>query len=204
MTATELHEVNARIASLERRLRWQNRALITCGMVAVATSLLSGQAPTKRIVEAEKFVLRGPQGQELAFLDGEGTGAMLTLFDGKHRARVGLISSNGESGATFYGSDLKPGASIEVNDDNKPAVSLIDEQGHARAEMALKDSGPAIRMWDSSSIPRVAMGIDKEIPIMTVGSGLDPSKGSVIVTADAKGGNILITGPDGKSRNVAR
>jgi len=204
MTATELHQVNERIARLERRLRWQNRGLIVCGLVAAVTSLLFGQAPAKRIVEAEKFILRGPQGQELAFLDGEGTGAILTLFDSKHRARIAIESSDGESGVVAFGSDLKAGASIEVNDDNQPVVSLIDGQGRARTEVAVKDNGPAIRMWDSNSIARVAMAVDKDVPVISMQSGSDISKGSVIVTADAKGGNVLITGSDGKPRNVLR
>jgi hypothetical protein len=205
MTATELHEVNERIGKLERRLRWQNRALITCGLGAVVVSLLFGQAPAKRIVEAEEFILRGPQGQELASLDSEATGAFLMLFDSKHRARIVLQSSDGESGVGVLGTDPKAGVGIEVNDNNKPVVSLLDEQGRTRAELAIMDNGPAIRMRDSSSNVRAAMSVSKDVPIITVYSGPDPGKGSVIVTAGVKeGGAVLITGSDGKARNVER
>ena len=203
MTATELNEVNERIGRLERRLRWQTRALIACALFAVATSLLIAQTPSKRIVEAEEFILRGAQGQELADLSRTNTGASLTLFDSKHGMRAALLSSDTAGLAVVYGNDQKTSASIGV-DNRSPVVQLQDEQEQTRADMAITDKGPAIRMWDSNHNIRAAIAIDKEVPILTVGSGPDPSKGSVIVTADAKGGNVLITGSDGKGRNVAR
>jgi hypothetical protein len=59
-------------------------------------------------------------------------------------------------------------------------------------------------MWDSNSLVRAAVGISNDnVPTVTV-SAADPKKGSVIIAADAKGGGVLITGPDGKSRNVVR
>jgi len=176
-----------------------------CAALGVATSLLIAQAPSKRTVEAEQFILRGPKGQELATLDGEATGATLILFDSHHRGRIALLSSDAESGAGFFGTDQKSAASIEVNDKNQPVVELRDEQGRTRADFGITDKGPVMQMWDANSKIRAAVAIHSEVPIVTVDAGTDPRKGSVIMSTDAKGGGVLmITGPDGKSRNVTR
>jgi hypothetical protein len=61
-----------------------------------------------------------------------------------------------------------------------------------------------MRMWDSNSVIRAVVAIHNEVPMLTLGTGVDPRMGSVIISSDAKGGGILITGPDGKSRSVVR
>lgn len=59
-------------------------------------------------------------------------------------------------------------------------------------------------MWDSNSVMRAAVGVKNDnVPVVTV-STADPKKGSVVIAADDKGGAVLITGPDGRSRNVVR
>jgi hypothetical protein len=210
MSATDLERMNDRIERLERKLRRRTRLLIACVILAALASLLIGQTPSKRTLEAEKFILRGPQGQELATLDAEGTGALLLLYDSQHRPRVSLVSSDGESGAAIMGTDLKSAASIEVNAKNRPVVELQDEQGRTRADFAITDQGPAMRMWDSNSNMRAAVAIHNEVPMVTVSAGSDPRKGSVVIGAGAgdwgvsKGGHILITGPDGKARDVMK
>jgi len=212
---------------------------------------LIGQAPSKRTVEAEKFVLLGPQGQELGVLDGLGTGAALKLYDSQHRARIALttadvgdlkgvvvLRSNGQVGATFGVADNdnsyvqladkrgRPRAVLEVTDertaislhdeqarpravldvtDDGPSISLHDEQARPRADLEVTDRGPRMRMWDSNSVIRAAVGINSDnLPVVSVTAAADPKKGSVVIAADANGGAVLITGPDGKSRNVVR
>jgi hypothetical protein len=251
MSAAEFQSTSERIGLLERKLRRQNRAVIACAAFAVATSLLIGQSPSNRTLEAEKFILRGPQGQELAILDGLGTGAALKLYDGQHRVRVVLTTadagnlkglavfrSNGQVDASLGVADNDNpfvqlvdkqgnlGALLEVADDGPslalsdkqgqprailivngegPSISLHDEQGRPRTDLELSDGGPRMRMWDSNSVVRAAVGIGKgDVPGITVSTGADPKKGSVIIAADAKGGGVLITGPDGRSRNIMR
>jgi hypothetical protein len=251
MSADEHQNASERIERLERKLLRQNRAVIACAVIVVATSLLIGQTPPNRTLEAEKFILRGPQGQELASLEGLGTGAALKLYDSQHRVRValttadganlkgvGVFRSNGQVGASFgVGDDDspyvqladkqgRPGALLQLADegptvslmDNQgrpraifdvtgegPNISLHDEQTRPRADFEVTDKGPRMRMWDSNSVTRVAVGIsDRDVPGVTVTSSTDPKRGSVVIAADAKGGGILITGPDGRSRNVVR
>lgn len=60
-------------------------------------------------------------------------------------------------------------------------------------------------MWDSDSVVRAAVGINNDnVPTVSVTTAADPKRGGVVIAADAKGGAILITGPDGRSRNVVR
>jgi len=204
MSTSDLQSMSERIDGLEQRIRRRDRALIICVVLGIATSLLIAQAPSKRTVEAEQFILRGSQGQELASLDRSETGATLTLYDGHHRGRIALLSSDAESGAAFLGTDGKSAASIEVNGDNRPVVSLSDGQGRTRGDFAITDQGPAMRMWDSNSAMRAVVAIHDEVPMLTIGTGADPKKGSVIIASDAKGGRVLITAADGKSRSVMR
>ncbi len=245
-----VQSTSERIGQLERKLRRQNRAVIACVGFAVATSLLVGQTPSRRTLEAEKFILRGPQGQELATLDGLGSGAALTLYDTRHRVRAALTTadigslngvvvfrSNGQVGASFGVADNdnsyvqladkqgRPGAILEVKDEGAtvtiadkqgrpravldvtgegPSISLHDEQARPRAGLELTDRGPRLAMWDSNSVMRAAVGVKNDnVPVVTV-STADPKKGSVVIAADDKGGAVLITGPDGRSRNVVR
>lgn len=204
MSTPDDQAINERMARVESRLRRQTQILVATLVGGIATPLLLAQAPAKRIVEAEDFKLRGPQGQELAALDRAESGATLILFDNHHRARFVVLSADDSSGAAFLGTDQKSAASIEVNDENRPVISLSDERGKTRADLVIAKQGPAMRLWDSNSSIRAVVGIDNNLPVVTVSSGPDPKKGSVIIGSDAKGGSVLITGPDGKSRNLVR
>jgi hypothetical protein len=60
-------------------------------------------------------------------------------------------------------------------------------------------------MWDSNSVMRAAVGVKSDnVPMVTVSTGADPKKGSVVIAAYAKGGAVVITGSDGRPRNVVR
>jgi len=177
----------------------------------VATSLLIGQTPSSRTVEAERFILRGPEGQELATLEKAEKGATLILFDNQHRGRVALLSSDGDSGVVLLGADQKSSASIQVDEHDKAMITLNDQQGRPRADIALTDDGPAMRMWDSHSVIRAAVAIHSDVPMVTVSSGPDPKKGSVLMAAGPTpkapketSGFLMITGANGKPRNVER
>jgi hypothetical protein len=201
--------------------------LIAFAVLAVATSLLIGQTPTRRTLEAEEFILRGPQGQELATLDGAGTGAALALYDSQHHLRMVLrsdtrfsainlldsnekghvmvLSSDAEGPAmALTGTDLKSSANVSVLN-NSPNVQLHDVQERIRAEFGMTELGPAMRMYDSNSNTRAVVALANEVPMVGV-NGPD-GKGGVIMAAGGtgpgtlarKGGDLIITKPDGKT-----
>jgi hypothetical protein len=227
MSAAELHSATDRIDRLERKLRRQTRGVIGFAVLAAATSLLIGQAPSRRTLEAEEFILRGPQGQELATLDATGTGAALALYDSQHhlkmvlrsdtllsaitlldsgqKGQIALLSSDDDGPAlVLRGSDLKRIAMIGVPRTG-PNVQLHDEQGRIRAEFGMTEFGPAMRMWDSNSDTRAVVAISDEIPMISVAG--PARKGGVMMAAGGpwpgaltkKGGDLIITKPDGKT-----
>ena len=97
----ELQDAKDRIDRLERKLRMQGRGALALGILVVITSLLAAQTAPMRTVEAERFILRGAQGNELASLSGDDTGAALTLYDGQHQQRATLRSGSEVSGLSI-------------------------------------------------------------------------------------------------------
>lgn len=155
---------------LERKLRRQNRAVIACAAVAVATSLLIGQTPSKRTLEGEKFILRGPRGEELATLDGLGTGAALTLYDGQHRVRVALTTADAGNlkGVAVFGSNGRVAASFGVADNDDSQIQLVDKQGHPGAILEVTDQGPAATFADKQGRPRAVLDVTGEGPSISL------------------------------------
>ena len=218
MSAANLQNATERIERLERRLRRQTRGVIVCGVLVVAASVLIGQTPARRTVEAEQFILRGPQGQELATLDSAGTGAALALYDSQHHVRILLRSEGGFSGISLLdsgrkihvaiassdaegpaviltGTDLKSDAGISVAH-NTPDILLHDEQGRIRGEFGLTEGNPMMRVYGSNSDTRAGVAVMGEVPLVSVGG---PKLGSVLMTANEKGGELAIFKPDGKT-----
>jgi len=170
MSVAEFQSTSERIGQLERKLRRQNRAVIACAALAVATSLLIGQTPSKRTLEAEKFILRGPQGQELATLDGLGTGAALTLYDSKHRVRVALTTADAANfkGAVVFRSNGQVGASFGVADNDDSYVQLADKQGRPGAILEVKDEGATVTLADKQGRPRAVFDVTDEGPSISL------------------------------------
>jgi hypothetical protein len=163
-------KAQARVAQLERKLGRQNRAVIACGGLAVATSLLIGQTPSKRTLEAEKFILRGPQGQELATLDGLGSGAALTLYDTQHRVRVALTTADvgNLKGVVVFGSNGQVGASFGVADNDNSYVQLANKQGRPLAILEVKDEGATVTLADEQGRPRAVFDVTGEGPSISL------------------------------------
>jgi hypothetical protein len=167
---------NDRIEQLERRLRRQTRILTVGFAMAVAASLLLAQAPSKRIVEAEEFILRGPQGQELAKLDGSGTGAVLSLYDSQHRVRIALTSADvgNLKGIAAFRSNGQVGAKFGVEDNDNSSLELRDARGSAVALLQLSGEGPSFILTDNDMRPpRAVLVVHNEV----AGFSLQDEKG---------------------------
>ena len=230
MSADEDRGIQERIERLERRLRRQNRALVICVGLIIATSLLVGQVSTsRRTLEAEEFILRGPQGQELATLDSAGSGAALALYDSQHHLRIVLrtdtqfsmvsLLDRGEKGhiallshadgptVVLTGNDLKSSVSMGVLE-NAPNFQIKDGQDRIRGDFGMAELGPMLRMYDGRSETRTSVGIVEEVPMVAVAG--PAGRGGVSISAGGTGkgslgkpgGDILITGADGKTRSV--
>lgn len=228
MSTLEFQAATDRIERLEKALRNRTRGAIVLLVLAVATSLVIGQTPSRRTLEAEEFILRGPRGEELATLDSAGTGAALALYDNKHRLRAALRSDSHFSLVNLFDEAEKPVLSVATSADgpvmllvgkdhkssagvgvlgNLPNLQLRDAQGRIRSEFGLMESGPAMRMYDSDGESRAMVALANDIPTVSVAArGL---KGGVVIGAGdpgkrrRAGGDIIITGVDGKTTTWA-
>lgn len=145
-----LEDIQDRLLKLER----QNRRLKQFGVAVLiaSTSLIAmGQAPSKKIIEANEFILRDDSGNVRARLSmtvpaGTAPGfpavAELVMFDEKGKKRVAV--SGGTSMETFRLVQHDPRIAI-------PGFSVFDEQERARGYFMESDGGsigPALQLLD--------------------------------------------------------
>lgn len=109
----QLEGLNARIATLERRLRLSTRLGLTLVLVASCVLLVGQAAPSdptpqgKRIVEADEFVVRDEKGNVRVRIYADGGNAGIALLGGEGKSSVGLVATQemGWSGLTATSED---------------------------------------------------------------------------------------------------
>ncbi len=88
------------------RLERENRRLKRAGAVVlgvIAALLLMGHVVGEKVVEAERFVLLGPNGEPRAVLAVAKGGSGLYLYDNTGRLRAGLVGGTAnETGLHVY------------------------------------------------------------------------------------------------------
>jgi hypothetical protein len=200
--------------------------LVSGVILVVATSLLVAQTPSKRIVEAEEFILRGPQGQELAKLDGMGTGAALWLYDNQHRARVALTTADGfdHKGVAVFRSTGQVAATFGVDDGDDPRIDLDDKTGRSiaflgltngdptlvftdkearpRAMLYVRDVGPSISLLDEQAKPKADLEVTDQGPKMRMWDSNSIMRVAMGVTRDGVSGVTITSGVDPKKGSV--
>ena len=138
------HDVAERLSRLER----QNRRMKQIGITAAtltAAALFVGQAnqpadsAAGRVIEAEKFVLRGPDG----YLRGEWT-----------------ATSNGNALLTMYDRNRNKRSEWAVYPSGSAVFELLDEEGKARITWKVKKTGePMLSVHDRAANVRARWGI---------------------------------------------
>jgi len=135
------------------RVRWLNRCLVTCVLVALAlwglTQTLGpetawAQSGAKEI-RANKFVLEDENGKVRGELSMGKDGPSLALFDENAKPRALLMVGKGME-----------------------ALSLWDENGKHRGGMAVGEDGPAVTLTDKSGIPRAILSVLKDHPTLNL------------------------------------
>ena len=127
MASSEWSEVIERLEKLEK----QNRRIKQVGTVvlflAVAV-LVMGQAPPKRTVEANEFILQdtnGKLGAKLAMLPGFST---LALYDENARERVYMLASPFGGSLSLFGGDRDARVTVSTLL-GRPTLTIVDEEG---------------------------------------------------------------------------
>jgi hypothetical protein len=209
----------ARFEELERRLQSvekQNRRLKQLGAVLLVFGTLfivMGQAPSKKTVEANEFILRDESGNVRARLAMAGMLPEMVLFDekGNTSARMNggisaqnrggsiiLFDSRGQERESF--TVLQDGPALALEDSkgknrgifgfsesrNNTLLAVFDMDGHPRGQFAGGNNGATLELYDSKQALR---------GIFTGGEN-----GAGLVLVDAKGS--VQTGLTGSSIGV--
>ncbi|MFQ5684928.1 MAG: hypothetical protein ACE5HC_16870 [Candidatus Binatia bacterium] len=174
MNEAALEGLTQRLDRMEREnRRW--KLLGVSAIAAFATVVLMGQSPTAmvaKVLEAEKFVVRDTNGNNVAELgsihgssflhltdkDKSGSVSLSALPDGPRRLqlwdksgpRVQLIATqDGEARLRLFDMKGIPRASLDVQADGLPILRLADKNSKTRAELLLTpDDTPLLSFYD--------------------------------------------------------
>ena len=149
----ELRDLVERLGKLEKRNRRLERGLIAACTALAAIVLMGQAAPSPRIVEAQKFVLKDANGNVRAWLGIIGNGSELTLGNVNAQPMISLEVSNDSGDLHFYGS-RRSGMNLGVNSGN-PSISILDADGHGGAGINFGKSGPSLELEDGKGFSAV-------------------------------------------------
>lgn len=139
------------------RLAWENRqwkSIGVAGLAIIAIGLLMGQAmPGKetKIVEAEKIVLKDPEGKTRAIWGpSQEEGYSLAFYDANGRGRLVLGVDETGPNLGFMDAGETPRIILTMTLKGYPALSLLDTNRKARAELVIGAEGPYLGLYDGS------------------------------------------------------
>jgi len=164
-TPSDLEYLSERVAGLEAQNRRFKRLI---GSVAILASvfLLMGQAQTRRVLEADEFVLKDKAGRPRARLAMEGLDhitPMLVFLD-EHGSGVPVaISAGSEPSLTL----TRPGTNELVVLGANPrfyGLVLYDADSH-RAGLAVQKGVPGLDLFDHDGSPRVSLRSDPALDL---------------------------------------
>jgi hypothetical protein len=152
-----LDELQVRLLKLEKQ-NSRFRQLGVAVLIASASLIVMGQAPSKKVVEGNEFILRDDSGNVRARLSmnvpsGAAPGfpavVQLILFDEKGKKRVAVNGGTSVNTLGFVQHEPRSGV---------PGLTLFDEQGRARGyfvETDAADLGPMLQLLDAQGNARV-------------------------------------------------
>ena len=144
----ELRNLVERLGKLEKRNRRLERGLFAA-LTALSTIVVMGQAaPSPRIVEAQKFVLKDTSGNVRGWLGIIGNGSELTLGNANAQPMISLEVSNDSGDLHFYGSQ-RSGMNLGINSGN-PSVSIVAADGQGGAAINFGKNGPSLNLQDGN------------------------------------------------------
>lgn len=190
----DLHALAARVESLET----QNRRLRRLGGLAVvvlAAGLLMGQAAkqdqpatARRIIEAESFVLKGPDGEMRGLWSVIPSGeTQLTLWSKDHSVHALMDVAPSDASLTLSGEGAMPCATLHTANSGSTGLNLLDKDGKTRGRWTVNPNG----------VTRLAL-FDKNAK-RCINSSVLPEGAPMLSLSDqaGKGGVELSTTPDG-------
>jgi hypothetical protein len=149
----ELQTILERIGELEAQNRRLRRGGIAVLALLSAVILMGQAAPSPRVVEAQRFVLKDREGNVRGWMGTIGKGSELSLGNVNAQPMMRRIASTDSSDLHFFGS-RKSGVTLSV-DSGDPALSMIGADGEGGAGISLGKDGPSLTLEDSKGFSTV-------------------------------------------------
>jgi hypothetical protein len=166
---SELHDIERRLARLERQNRWLRGLLVGLGLVVVLLALPGNPATAQddkaTALKARSFVVTDERGEKRATLGLAKDGVGLVFYDAKGATEAVLGTTGEGTNLSFFeggtrrllvqlkdGTPLvrlfdergKGGAALQVSK-GRPALVLLADGDDSQATLAVFDSGPRLQ-----------------------------------------------------------
>jgi hypothetical protein len=175
----DLHAVLDRITKLEAQNRRLRRGGVAILVLLSAVILMGQAAPSSRVVEAERFILKDSEGNVRGWMGTIGRGSELSLGNVNAQPMMRLIVSTDASDLHFFGS-RKSGLNLGV-DSGDPDISLMGAEGNDGARITFGRDGPALTLRDAKGFSTTVGANQLENPAT---SGAHASSAASIVLLD--------------------
>lgn len=187
--SAELQSIKNRLSDLEaqnRRLKWAGLSLLA---VLSAFVLMGQAAPTPKVIEAQRFVLKDAKGETRAWWGLFGKGSEFILGDANKQPKMTLKVSEESSDLHFFGGE-NSGMNLGV-DLGKPAIAMAGTHGIGRVDIAVSSFGPALTVQDANGFSTVVGEAQLETP---PGADAKQSSAASVILQD-KSGKVIWKAP---------
>jgi hypothetical protein len=178
---SDFEDLRDRIAKLEKQNR-RFKQFGTAGLLGVVLLLVTGQAPVKKVVEADEFILRDHSKNvraKLSMMAEPLDSPEMVLFDDKGRPSVQLtggFTPTSEKGVHGGG------------------VSLFDSHGNERGSFLVDDDSSYVRLADAKDSVKTLL---REGFVLTAGGGLMVTNSETNAIAVVSSDHVMVSDRQG-------
>jgi hypothetical protein len=188
-SSTDLQTIQARLEKLEA----QNRKLKLAGLAGLiilgAGIAMAQSAPTPKVIEAQRFVVKDAHGNVRAWLGVFGEGSELILGNSGKQPMMTLQVTERAGDLHFQGQE-NSGMNLGL-DFGVPAISMAGSSGSGQATLRINDAGPSFSLRDSRGFS-ATVGVPETEPNGTTRSD---KRSAASVRLFDKAGRILWSAP---------
>jgi hypothetical protein len=175
----DLQVILQRIGNLEAQNRRLRRGSVAILALLSAVILMGQAAPSPRVVEAQRFILKDSDGNVRGWMGTIGKGSELSLGNVNAQPMMRLIVSTDSSDLHFFGS-RKSGMNLGLDSGN-PDVSMMGAEGNGRAGITFGKDGPALTLEDAKGLSTIVGATQLEKP---ASSGAHSASAASIILLD--------------------
>jgi hypothetical protein len=162
---SDLQVILERIGILEAQNRRLRRGSVAIFAFLSAVILMGQAAPSPRVVEAQRFILKDTDGNVRGWMGTIGKGSELSLGNVNAQPMMRLIVSTDASDLHFFGS-RKSGMNLGLDSGN-PDISMMGAGGNGGARITFGKDGPALTLEDAKGFSAIMGTAQLEKPANT-------------------------------------